>query len=312
MTSKNSRPPDDELTARLREAVRKKSPLSPWGVLIVLLCCGGPLAYLVWLAIPRTVPPPIVIVAFDECVAGGKEATVHAQALDDRNKKPIENVGTLELAFVEKKPSEPGKPPRQTLVQTDEHGVARTSWPMSLDGSEFLVRFVAADRRHPATDIARVHSFPAASSVLLVDMATLIVGPVKQLEAGQVKAVEGRPAAGPTLQSIAKERRIVYLADTDNAWTYRRMRAWMQAQFTKDLPTGPVLGRRPLLDNAMAMKGQFKGEVTAVVENPKIAAAFAGKGIQTMLLGSDEALAGVIHFKDWPGLKSKLPQGPLR
>jgi len=322
MASKNSRPPDDDLTRKLREEARKRPPVSLLGWLIVLLFCGGPLVLIGWLIIPRPAPPPVAVIAFDECVADGAAITLQAQlVVDDKDKKPLLNHSGLELIFEEGKLLAPGKKPRHVTAETDDHGSAHARWPFAFDDKDgafdFAVSYAGNGKRRSVGDRARVHHWPADASLLIVAAETLLDAPEKGWRAGNPLDMKEAADSGTVLKKLAADkRRIVYLAAAaSDPWTYRRIRGWLEKKFRATFPPGPVLGRPSYGDKATAQKAQvarinalkkqFSGELFTITADATLAAELPG---QRILLNEKNAPAGVVSCAAWKDLPDLLKQ----
>jgi hypothetical protein len=269
MPDKKPRPPDDELTRKLREAARKRPPLSLVGLLIVLIFCGGPVLFFVWRILPRPTPPPIALVAFDEVAADGK-ATLQAQVIDEASKRPLVNHAGLELIFAE---MSSGKPTKHTTVRADNQGRASVPWTIADKSApiQFLVRYPGTEHSRAVNALGRVYSWPKASALLLVEVAALSSAtPDEWSKKNVLLDVHPLPDAGPCLRELRKERRIVYLAGAaGDPWRYQRMRSWLEIHIKKDIfPEGPVLAATEQ-GTAERLFADFKGPFATVVAAEK-------------------------------------------
>src|SRR5689334_2473311 len=72
------KPPDDELSHQLREAIRRKRPWTWQGAVILLLLLAVPVGLILWMVFPRSEPPALAVVAFDELATSLEEVHVRA------------------------------------------------------------------------------------------------------------------------------------------------------------------------------------------------------------------------------------------
>ena len=74
-----SKQPEDEVTRKLREAARKRRPMTWQGLLILLLLILVPAGVFIWWVLhPRPDPPRLDVVAFDQLGLAGEEIELRA------------------------------------------------------------------------------------------------------------------------------------------------------------------------------------------------------------------------------------------
>src|SRR5947209_3679624 len=133
--------PDDELTAQLRMAARKKRPWTLQGILLALAFILVPAGLFIWFIYPRPDPPALQVTAFDELVAPGEKANVRAQLLPVANAAQGIRLQGRQLLFEEAAPlPKPGQEIPRTKALTESNGLAQAS--LELDGKSPFVSFV--------------------------------------------------------------------------------------------------------------------------------------------------------------------------
>jgi len=279
--------PDDELTARLRAAARKRRPWSTAGIGVLLALLLLPVGLLVWWIYPRPELPPLEIVAFDQLGLPGTEVTLRARLEPIQMPDEPLNLSGFTLTFEDELlPLQPARERRQIKVTSDRNGAAGAAWsPADKAVSPYVVRQIGDRLRPGKFDRGQVFSWPAATALLLVDvqdtLAQVDADAWRKRNVLDIAAVAG---AGKALQEARKQKyEIVYLAtDADSALVYRKVRGWVanQKAARESFPAGPVLGR-PSFDQEAAqareavlrsLHEQFAGPMVAVVGTSEAAA----------------------------------------
>jgi hypothetical protein len=257
--------PDDELTKRLREAVRRKRPWDRLRVSLAILIFGLPVGFLAWWFWPRNHPPEMLVIGVDQVVAAGNPVQVRA-ALEPASGASKRWSG-LDLFFEDMAlPSSV----RGAVVKakTDGQGVAQTELRLKseLPMTEVEARYLDNRMRPPYFDRARcrVFTWPGDAKLLVVD-----------IEPTLRKAVDWPSVARALVEAQKAGWQLVYLAiDADTPAEYRQRRDWaVQQEVSRPdaLPAGPVLGRQKLFSGESedaarttvlaALKAEFGGPV---------------------------------------------------
>jgi hypothetical protein len=316
--------PDDELTARLRTAARKRQPWTLARTMVVLAFILIPAGLFGWWVYPRAAEPPVELVAFDQLGVPGSDITIHARLEPLLQPEEPLSLRRYEITFDEELPPAQAARERQLVkVFSAANGEASTGWMIPADRqvSAYVARQLG-DRLHAGkNDRGQVFSCPAATPLLLVDVQhTLADAPEDAWRTRNVLDIAAVDGAGNALQEAHKRKyQIVYLAtDPDRALLYRKVRGWIMNQQSarKPFPPGPVLGR-PSFDQEPSqarhavlrgLKERFTGPIVAVVGSSEAAAAIAAVGLEMIVIGDAGAPVGVTRVKSWPEAASALKQ----
>src|SRR5947208_586884 len=117
---KSERKPIDEKTvALLREAAKRRRPWTPLTWSIMLLFLAIPLGLVAWAIWPRSPPPVLVVIAFDEVALEGEPARGRALLEPVEPGRTGVNLNGRELAFEEQPlAAVAGRPPVRRLEKT--------------------------------------------------------------------------------------------------------------------------------------------------------------------------------------------------
>jgi hypothetical protein len=283
----------DALTRQLKDTLSHRR-LRPWKPVLALIgVCTLVMAGMIYWLYPRTRPGSLEIVAFDGLFTADESPTAEAQMFPSDEEEGTSRLRGNAVVFQDK---------HKTV--TDEHGRASIEWSTKEEASDFFVRYISTDPR-PANvnDAARIFVWPKDAKLLIVDAEETLVG--DKLD---------EQAAAALSKASADGWRIVYLTSASNkpaAW--RSARAWIVNN--PQLPTGPVLGRRPLPSDAPTSAARrdllqglrkFKGKRIAVVKTPDAALQCKEFGIDAILVGNAEPPAGALHAAGWADVPGKL------
>lgn len=338
MLRKNPPPKaDDELTQRLRTALRQKRAWSIKGLALTLIILASLGALLIWWFYPQPEPPPIVLAALDGLAMPNQpvvlRARLQATAPDERKV----DLSGYELSF------ETGILADITALgkaTTGADGEASLTWqPPNAEAFRlFTVRYPGDKYRRPSASQARLFAVEPNSPCLLVDVAALSVADVDTWRKRSVFEIARAAGAGPGLNAAAaKGYRILYAAAAaDTVALYIKMRGWIDRETAiaapapgfdpkagkpppdaAPLPSGPVLARPAAdfgKDTAAAWQGlvkdlqrQWKGRVSCVVANAQAASALEGSGATTIVIGPQHVGPPALHVESWIDFEKKLP-----
>src|SRR5437899_1416660 len=123
------KPPDDEVTQKLRTAARKRRPVTWKGLLLLLALLAVPAGLLVWWIYPKPEPPRLDVVAFDQLGLARQEVLLCAH-LEPLDVNPAEvNLAGFAVFFEENRPPKPGPAQADWLKTTSNRdGFAAVSW----------------------------------------------------------------------------------------------------------------------------------------------------------------------------------------
>lgn len=300
------RPPDDENTARLREALRNRRRVTLSGVVILLAILLIPVAAFVLFFQPGDPAAPLIALTFDALTTRGADAQLVAQVLAADAEGPLPRLGGREL-FFEAATSRQQDSPQRVTARTNASGTLGASWKTDEKISDFLLRW--PDGR--IADQARVFTFAPETALVLVDVESTLAGADaetwKKENILDIAAVNG---TSPVLREIAaKDREIVYLAfGSDEPLVQRKVRGWMENRFAEGWPVGPVLSRKnfePASDYRKALTSlqkSFTGPVSFIVGDAELAKHASELGFRTFVLHAADIPAGCIGVKDWPDI----------
>jgi hypothetical protein len=296
--------PDEEITAKLRSAARRRRPWTVGSALLALLVFGVPPALLAWWFWPRPHPPAMIVTGFDHFAITGKAVMLRAGTepaeLSDKR------WGGLDL-FFEEISAEGAGTGEAVKVRTDENGFAAIKWRPKAAASvtEIEVRYLDEGTKPVRFDVARcrIFSWPAESRVLIVDVQPTL------------KKATDWPQVAKALADAQKEGwQVVYLATSASEPTmYRKLRDWMIEKMgseAESLPLGPVLAREKMLagepdvsarKNVLAMiKNEFSGPVLYLS---------AEGGLKLQSVAKDGGFGGdPLPVQDWEKLVKTLPK----
>ena len=309
MPEKDSpRPPDDELTAKLRAAVRSRRPTSMARILFLAGLLLAPVVAFVMLYEPRTPEVPLVAIAFDALTVAGHDVELIARVFPS---EPSENARLDGRDFL----FEPeGADAHRQSASTDSQGVARVKWKPSEKMSDFLLRWPQGR----IADQARIIAIPATASLVVVDVESTLTS--AQPESWRTENILDIPAIGESkgaLRALAdKEREIIYFALAGaEPYTHRKVRGWMENRFAEGWPTGPVIGRKTYNTGSgpegeftklvAELRKKFSGPLSVIVGNKDLAKAVGSGEWTTYLLGEHEATPGCIVVAHWTALMEK-------
>jgi hypothetical protein len=322
--------PDDELTARLRAAARRRRPWTVTGVCVTLALILVPAALCVWWFYPRPPLPPFEIVAFDQLGLPGAEVTVRAciQPIQPLEEPP--DLTGLAVNFEEELLAHEQKKERKRVnALTGGAGTASAVWraPMDKAAESYLARQIGDRHRPDKSDRAQIFARPAPTPLLLVDVQqTLAMADADDWRKRNILDISASPGAGKALAEARQQKyEIIYLAtEPDRALIYRNVRRWVANQRSgrERFPPGPVLGRSSFEQEASqareailrALRQQFSGPIVAVVDASEAAAVSRAVGLETIVIGNAEAPVEVIRVASWaevvPKLKRKQEAAP--
>jgi hypothetical protein len=296
--------PDEEITAKLRSAARRRRPWTVGSALLTILVLGVPPALLAWWFWPRAHPPAMIVIGFDHVMQTGKSAMLRAAT---EPAEPSDNRwGGLDLFFEEI--SAAGAGTGETMkVRTDENGMAAFKWQPKAAATitEIEVRYLDERIKPVRFDVARcrIFSWPTQSRVLVVDVQPTL------------KQATDWPQVAKALADAQKEGwHVVYLATSAAEPTlYRKLRDWMMEKMGSDadpLPSGPVLAREKLLKGEPEVSA--RKNVLATIKNefagPVLYLAAEG-GLKLFSVGKDGGFAGdPLPVLDWDKLVKTLPK----
>jgi hypothetical protein len=323
----DAKPPDDEVTQRLRAAARKRRPLTWKGLLLLLGLLLIPAGLIVWWVYPKPDPPRLDVVAFDQVgwVGGKVELRAFLEPLD--LEPNTVNLGGYPLFFEEK--LLPGKLKAERIEETtsERDGAAAVFWGLPETGKmTFEVRLPGDKKRRGAMDRGQAYLWMPNTNLLVVDVESTLSMAISA-DWQKKNPLEIKPASGAAkglnaylkLLNRKKEFQVVYLAlAADRPRAYRKVRGWVENQINskEPFPAGPVLGRKHYTSDGESAARQeilttvLKGAdlVVAVVGNGEAAAVCRGLGVTTILIGEDRAPEDVVRVKSWREIPEKLPK----
>jgi hypothetical protein len=303
-------PPDkvDALAERLQTSLKRGRPRT-WLVVVAATCVAiGLLALLAWWLYKPTQAPRLEVIALDAVAAVEKQSRVAALlALPDRGEYPASVLRDHECVF------EIGG--KQVKAQSDAKGRAAIDWgPIDKPAVEAIaVRYVDVRNKQGSADQAKLFAWPAGSKVLVVD----VVETLAQIEPERWASTHGadippRPDAARVLQQAERNNwRVAYLAVTDGALDYRKVRGWIGAPrpAADRFPAGPVLGNRDFdvengadkvrQDRVKDLVDQFGGDVTLVTRSQDAASAGKSAGARVIVLDPAIKMPGVRSVPGW-------------
>jgi hypothetical protein len=313
------KPPDDELTKKLRAAARKRRPMTWTGILVLLAMVLVPAGLFVWWVYPRPEPPRLDVVAFDQLGPAGQEIELRA-CLEPLGVDAAQaDLADLPLFFEENLlPGKAGKV-KETTSLRGGWGTVSWSFPKG-EKYSFTVRWPGDNRRRGAIDRGQVFLLPEGMGLLLVDVqGTLSSAGAEDWQKKNPLEIRPVPEAAKALQVVRRKNfQVVYLAvSADRPLAYRKVRGWVENQVNgKDpFPAGPVLGRTEYVAEGESaarqeilrgLKENFGRRVTVVVGQGDVAAECRGIGVDTILIGRDAAPEDVRRVKSWAEVPGKL------
>jgi hypothetical protein len=322
LNKKKPSQPDDELTARLRTAARKRRPWTLTGLCIMLALILIPAGTCLWWFYPRPAPPTLEIVAFDQLGLPGAEITVRAHLEPIQPPEEPPNLAGFEVTFEEELlPLQAAKERKQVKVLSGRQGNATTAWvaPADKSAGAYMVRQMGGHLRPGGNDRAQIFSWPAGTPLLLVDVQQTLAGAdAEAWRKRNVLDIAPVAGAGKALQEARKNKyEIVYLAiEPDSSLIYRKQRGWVanQRSIRDAFPPGPVLGRPSFEQEASqareavlrALRKQFTGPLIAAVATSEAAAVSRAVGLETIVIGDAEAPVEVVHAKSWAEVVREL------
>lgn len=304
----DAKPNADALAKQLKDKLVKRR-LQPWKLVLAALAASVVvLLLLAWWMYPRPKPRPLLVMAFDVICTVDEvpqvRAQLHAQADDDEPRR----LKGLKIVFLEPllPPPPNGKKPRETQIESDEHGQGALEWPLHEPTlTEYSVLHIDPELGTASVrDGGRIFVWPRDAPLLLVDADETLIA----------KDVDAEALA--TLQKAAKEGwRIVYLAPAStDAHAFRKARRWLHEKQAK-LPLGPVLGRgrypsdEPLdavrADGYKRLTAKFTGKALAIVKSAEAAQIAKDAGLRTVMIGEGPAPAEVLHVLKWGDIPIK-------
>jgi hypothetical protein len=313
---KQPKPPDDELTARLRASLAQKRSRPYKAILIgvtLLIAVGTVLA---WWFYPGPEPPPSVVIAFDQVALPGEPVKLRARLAPSDPDGPAPRLDGWELTF---ETGLLGEIRVLGQATTDATGEATLFWQPPPEGmpTTITVRFPGDRRRKESSSQARVFTFRRDAAVLLVDVAALAKADVETWRTRNILEIPPTPGAAAALTAARRKGfHPIYLAQTvDAGRLYGQARGWVHSQLAgKDpLPPGPTLGRGSASDPAGLlgdllddMKQTFSGPVVAVTADSKTAEAFQKARFTTLLLSDRKGAPPGIRLASWSDLDKRL------
>jgi hypothetical protein len=324
LNKKKPSQPDDELTARLRTAARKRRPWTFSGACVTLVLILIPVGLCVWWFFPRPALPPLEIVAFDQLGLPGAEVTIYARLEPIQPQEELPSLAGCAITFEDDLlPQQAAKERRQVQVHSDRQGAVSAAWlaPADKPVTAYVARQIGDRLRPGKFDRAQVFSWPAATPLLLVDVQeTLAAAPADAWRNRNVLDIVPVAGAGEALQEARKNKyEVVYLAtELDSGLIYRKLRGWVSNQGSRRqaFPAGPVLGRPSFGQEASQareavlreLRDQFTGPMATVVGTSEAAAVSRAVGwLHTIVIGDAEAPVEVVRVKSWTEVVGKLP-----
>jgi hypothetical protein len=288
-----------------------------------LVLLAGLLAIFVWWIWPRSVPPRLFVLTFDQVTTPQAEVVLRGQLWPEKDQTGVSLTG-FEL-FFEKigRPRPAGQNPWQAKAVTGPDGMAQTTAPAVADAgvTDFIVRFAGQGRGQGGDDRARLFVWPAESPLLLVSVESALTD--ASPEAWQERAAPEIPRLPEAAEALLKvdSQRIVYLVlKADHPLGYRKACDWVQRRPTgKELPfpDGPVLGRPSYaadMTEAQArltileeLRRRFHAPLTAVTRSTQEAEAWRKAELGTILITkkkrpADDGIRQVSSWADVPGI----------
>ena len=235
---------DDELTLRLRAAVRKRRPWTWRAILITLAVILVPIGVLVWTLRPRPAPPAVTVTAFDQVALPKEQVTLRArlETTEAQTNKP--DLGGFELLF---ETGDLAKTAALGKATTNESGEASLTWqPPAGAGLALLTVRYPGDKTRPASvSQGKIFTFDPGAALLVVDIAALAPATLDKWRSENVLRIAAQAGAGTALKAAHdRQYQVVYLATAaDSARLYAKMRGWIDNQWAgaEPFPAGPVL-----------------------------------------------------------------------
>ncbi len=287
------------LAGQLRDSLRRRRPSRLAIALLLLLVAAVPVVLFLWLYQPGAGEVPLVVTAFDRVAVQGEPVQCRARLVPADPAHVGANVAGHQLQFEQ---TGAGGAAGQAKTTTGPDGVVSVTWREPPQTPfEFVVRYVAPDRRSEATDRARVFPWPRATRILLVDVATLTAAGEKLWAQEQLAPAPLLPGTAEALEAARKANfAIVYVAVApERAAVYHQVRNWVERETVgpgKRIPDGPVLGRLSLPRvvggqeahvQLAAVLREFDGPNAVLVRRPETGAAYRAAGVKTLTVGPD-------------------------
>jgi hypothetical protein len=311
LRKKPEKKPDDDLTLRLRAAVRKKRPWSWKAVLIVLAVILVPVGILIWTLRPRPEPPAVTVTAFDQIALPKEQVTLRARL------EPTDSqTGKIDLAgyelFFEK--SDLAKTTALGKAATDDGGEASLAWqsPAGAGLVLFAVRYPGDKARRASASQGKIFTLDRGAALLVVDIAALSPATLEKWRSENVLRIGAQAGAGTALKAAHDRKyQIVYLATAaDGPRLYAKMRGWVENQWagTEPFPAGPVLGTmaNSAADVLRELKTRFGGPLLVVAGSSQAAKSLRDAGGRLLVIGPDAVEPPAIRLDSWPDLGAHL------
>lgn len=301
------RPPDDELTARLREAARRRRPgaLVRWTLGLVIV--GVPILAFFLFFEPSGPAGPVHALTFDVLVPEAEEAELVAHVFSSAHEATPPRLRGRTILF-ESTVAGPDAGVRRVAASTNADGMARTRCRPTKRMDEFIVRLPEGR----ITDHARVFCLSRTTALALVDVETTLTAAA--LEAWHKENVLDIPTsgdAGPALRSLGdKDWTIIYLAAASgDVYLHRKIRGWMENRFAEGYPVGPVLGRIGYAkESSLAaeypqvlsrLRKTFTGPMHLIAGDSERAKQALALNINPLVLNAAEVPERVTAVQDW-------------
>jgi hypothetical protein len=280
------KPIDERTVALLRAAAHRRRPWTVGSCLLTLLLLAVPLGLLVWWLWPRSPPPRVGVIAFDQVAVQGGSVTCRAQVIPAEPVEPGAELSGHELRFALRLPGKnvPEKGAQQDAVtQADGSAAVNLVPPGQVSRLDLLVLPVADPKLR---DRARIFAWPRQTRILLVEVAAL--PPTRD---------KLRPQAAQALHKAQTAKFAVgYVAiRAEGAVGYSKVRNELEAGTAGPggIPDGPVLGRLSVGGNVtadgpaavLAHLSGFGGPVVVLVHDREAEKAYRAAGARVLRVG---------------------------
>jgi hypothetical protein len=314
----------EQMAQRLRAAVRQSRPRFVAWLILALALLAIPLGLWLWWVWPRSQPPRLAVIAFDQLVepVSGRTEAIAQLVSADTGVEPARLDG-FEVFFHERTAAQlPNAAARSSRGVSDADGRATAPLETSIpDGVvSVIVRHAIPRPRHSTEDSARAFFKPKGARICVVDLDALTAEANPKWSSVPVAQIKVRDGAATALKQITKKGfQVVYAAlELERPEAYRAARGWVQYQASNvkpPLPIGPVLCRflygarvsadeaRALLLKDLAARNPDRESRKFVTVTTTAAAEYARVGPTYLLGGDGPSPPGITRTAAWADLK---------